>query len=219
MNNEFKRMQELAGITKENEENNTTNPIEFDLGDHEWLISHFKDLAESNKIYNGLSEYLSSNEFIETLKYRHDVLIEMLHDSYGEEEVNNNWEEYEESYWADFEYFFGQELLGGFSDIYMENLLNNGFTYNSDEETWTVPDDQKNNFGGETVVKTDNIVKKFDTSRSVFLDSMASDFMDYYPDDINEKTNTNDEFKRMQELAGIVKEETEHTQFQHRDNK
>jgi hypothetical protein len=194
MNNDFKRLQELAGLLTESEQ-----PPQNE--EHEYILSLFSDLANSgNPIYNGLMDVLNSKELMDDINWTKEASIENNEEDGGDED---DWE-------SEFEYKLGGVVLSRFGEQYIKNLLDNGFTYNSDEETWTVPDSQKDNFGSEEI-STINIIDKFDTSDGVFLDSMASDFIDNYPNDINEKTNMNKEFKRMQELAGIVKEETEYT--------
>jgi hypothetical protein len=180
LSEEFRRMQKLAGLIKEDQENNIDS---LDINNPN-IINDINEIKENfkkrfdftNPIYKGLSEYLEDKSFQLELEAIHDQVIEILFDTYNDDdnEVRDNWEgKYKDEWSTEFEKNMGVFVLDGYSDQYINNLFNNGFKYDPNTDKWEIPDNQKGNFFN---THTANIIEAFDTSDGTFFERMEQNF-------------------------------------------
>jgi hypothetical protein len=127
MNQEFKRMQKLAGL----------NEASIVYGDPSNLkyYNEWKELVDKHpELYKGLKEAIQSPQFSKGIKEYQEEFRQWYKDD-GDDDVTE--EEYVEMFTWD---FYNRVVIAIWGKTFIKNLLDNGFTYDSDDDSWTAPD-------------------------------------------------------------------------------
>ena len=128
MNNEFKRMQQLAGIKEIKIKPTQT---------YSYIYDYFSDeISEYPELYKGLKEAIYSggfvskmNQFAEEFKEHYNENPEMYEDTSEEEYIQQGIYD-----------FGGRIILEVWGKQFIKNLLDAGFTYDVADDDWTLPD-------------------------------------------------------------------------------
>ena len=136
MSQEFKRMQKLAGLTEAT--------IIYGNPDYLKYYEDWKDKVNKNpELYKGLKEAMQSPQFSKGIK----DLTDQFTNSYREEPDEDISEEEYVGRWV-WEFYF-LKIIAIWGKTFIKNLFDNGFTYNRNNESWTVPDKYSNQWRNE----------------------------------------------------------------------
>lgn len=125
--NEIKRLQELAGISEIKVKKMDDPLYEVFLEGKE----QYEELLGTSPIYNGLDQVLNDPELF-------DNVMEIVNDMMDDNDYDNN-EEKEESRMGYVVDFTDRTIMSMFAPQLIQNLLDLGFTYDSNDDNWVVP--------------------------------------------------------------------------------
>ena len=125
--NEIQRLQQLAGIN-EMKVSNPANPAYLTFLETEEIYS---ELIGTSPIYNGLDQVLADPKLFDTIM---ENVNDVMNDNEYDDEEDRAGSEL--GYVVD---FTDRAIMEAFAPQLIQNLLDLGFTYDSDEDNWTVP--------------------------------------------------------------------------------
>jgi hypothetical protein len=125
---EIKRMQELAGLGEIKIKNKMDDPLYITFLEGKEL---YDELLGTNPIYNGLDQVLEDPELF-------DNVMEIVNDIIDSDDYDDD-EEKEESRMSYVIDFTDRTIMSMFAPQLIQNLLDLGFTYDSDQDSWTIP--------------------------------------------------------------------------------
>jgi hypothetical protein len=124
---EIKRMQELAGLN-EIKVTDPTNSLYLAFLETKEM---YDELVGTNPIYSGLDQVLSNPKLFNNVM---EIVNDVMDDNDYEDEEEQA--ESKPGYVVD---FTDRTIMTMFAPQLIQNLLDLGFTYDSDEDNWTIP--------------------------------------------------------------------------------
>jgi hypothetical protein len=105
------------------------------------IYDYFSDaIIKHPELFKGLRETISSPQFDKVLGYQIDDFMEMYNeDKEWYDDMYSSTDVYVESMMYN---YCSNSVLDMWGDQFIKNLLDVGFTYNSDDESWTLPDEK-----------------------------------------------------------------------------
>jgi hypothetical protein len=140
MSNEFKRMQQLAGINEVNIEPS------FRGGPFARIMEEFEEPKHKYpELYKGFDRAINSSQFKQEMKELEKMVDDEYQQDWEPDSPEDTWEDHKQWYLGDFD---SVPILDVWGDQFIQNLLDAGFAYDG-EEVWTVPEKYQNDFTGE----------------------------------------------------------------------
>ena len=104
------------------------------------IYDYFSDeINKHPELFKGLREAISSPQFGKALEYQKNSFIEMYYeDKEWYDDIYSSADKYMESMMYD---RCGSTILDVWGDQFIKNLLDAGFTYDSDAGSWALPDE------------------------------------------------------------------------------